>query len=48
MRIRFLNQEELEALVRAPYPDDALGAIEPTLYLTAAMSGLRRNDLLAL
>ncbi len=48
MRIRFLNQEELEALVRTPYPDDALGAIEPTLYLTAAMTGLRRNELLAL
>lgn len=48
MRIRFLTQEELEALLRAPYADDALGSIEPTLYLTAALTGLRKNELIAL
>ena len=47
-RIRFLTQEELEALVRVDYPDDPLGSIEPTLYLTAAMTGLRQNELFAL
>jgi len=47
-RVRFFSQEELEALVRAPYPDDAFGSIEPTLYLTAAMTGLRQNELFAL
>jgi integrase len=48
LRIRFLTQEELEALLRASYPDDALGSIEPVLYLTAAMTGLRQNELFAL
>jgi integrase len=47
-RIRFLTQEELEALVRTEYADDALGSIEPTLYLVAAMTGLRQNELIAL
>jgi integrase len=47
-RIRFLTQEEVEALVRADYPDDAFGSIEPTLYLVAAMTGLRQNELIAL
>lgn len=46
--IRFLDQDELEQLISAPYPDDAWGSIEPTLYLTAAMSGLRQGELLAL
>ncbi len=46
--IRFLDQDELEKLISAPYPDDAWGSIEPTLYLTAAMSGLRQGELLAL
>jgi Phage integrase family len=30
------------------YPDDAFGRIEPTLYLTAAMTGLRQGELLGL
>lgn len=47
-RIRFLTQEELEALVRVDFPEDALGSIEPTLYLVAAMTGLRQNELIAL
>ena len=38
----------LEKLISAPYPDDAWGSIEPTLYLTAAMSGLRQGELIAL
>jgi integrase len=41
--VRFLDQEELEAL-----PDDTLGRLERVLYLTAAMTGLRRGELLAL
>jgi integrase len=45
--IRFLNVEELEALIRA-VPDDELGALERVLYRTAAMAGLRRGELLAL
>jgi integrase len=48
LRIRFLTQEELEALIRHPFPDDAHGSIEPVLYLTAAMTGLRQNELFAL
>jgi integrase len=47
-RIRFLTQEEIEALLRVDYPDDAFGTIEPTLYLVAAMTGLRHNELIAL
>jgi len=39
--IRFLSIEELEALLRA-VPDDALGRMDRALYLTAAMTGLRR------
>lgn len=45
--IRFLGEAELEALLRA-CPDDLLGKSEHILYLTAAMSGLRRGELLAL
>jgi integrase len=45
--IRFLNQQELEALLDAT-PDDLLGAVERVLYLAAAMTGLRRGELLAL
>lgn len=45
--IRFLDDGELEALVRA-VPDDALGGVERVLYLAAAMTGLRRGELLAL
>lgn len=47
-RIQFLEQSELEQLLAAPYPDDAFGRIEPTLYLTAAMTGLRQGELLGL
>jgi integrase len=47
-RIQFLEQAELEQLLAAPYPDDAFGRIEPTLYLTAAMTGLRQGELLGL
>ena len=47
-RIQFLDQAELEQLLAAPYPDDAFGRIEPTLYLTAAMTGLRQGELLGL
>ena len=47
-RIQFLEQSELEQLLAASYPDDAFGRIEPTLYLTAAMTGLRQGELLGL
>jgi integrase len=47
-RIRFLDQGELEQLLAAKYPEDAWGRIEPTLYLTAAMTGLRQGELLGL
>ncbi len=47
-RIQFLSQDELELLITADYPDDAFGRIEPTLYLTAAMTGLRQGELLGL
>jgi integrase len=45
--IRFLEVVELEALLRA-IPDDMLGAVELPLYLTAAMTGLRQGELIAL
>ena len=47
-RIKFLDQAELEKLLALPYPDDAFGSIEPTLYLTAAMTGLRQGELIGL
>jgi integrase len=47
-RIKFLDQRELEQLLAAPYPADAFGGIEPTLYLTAAMTGLRQGELIGL
>jgi integrase len=47
-RIKFLDQPELEKLLSLPHPDDAFGAIEPTLYLTAAMTGLRQGELIGL
>jgi integrase len=47
-RIQFLDQPELEQLLATSYPDDAFGRIEPTLYLTAAMTGLRQGELLGL
>jgi integrase len=45
--IRFLDLEELEALLQV-VPDDVLGAVERSLYLTAAMTGLRQGELIAL
>lgn len=45
--IRFLTVEELEAVLLA-IPADTLGGIEPTLYLTAAMTGLRQGELFGL
>lgn len=47
-RIQFLEQDEVEKLLSTPFPDDAFGSIEPTLYLTAAMTGLRQGELLGL
>jgi len=47
-RIKFLDQPELEKLLALPYPDDAFGQIEPALYLTAAMTGLRQGELIGL
>jgi integrase len=47
-RIKFLDQPELEQLLAFAYPDDPFGRIEPTLYLTAAMTGLRQGELLGL
>jgi len=47
-RIKFLDQPQLEKLLALPYPDDAFGQIEPTLYLTAAMTGLRQDELIGL
>jgi integrase len=47
-RIKFLDQPELEKLLALPYPQDAFGSIEPTLYLTAAMTGLRQGELIGL
>lgn len=45
--IRYLELEEVEALLRA-VPDDYLGSTERALYLTAAMTGLRQGELVAL
>lgn len=45
--IRFLEVAELEALLRAS-KDDRLGTTDGTLYVTAAMTGLRQGELLAL
>ncbi|CAN5220264.1 site-specific integrase [soil metagenome] len=45
--IRYLNAGELEALLHA-VPETELGRLERTFYLTAAMTGLRRGELLAL
>jgi integrase len=46
-RIRFLQPEELQALLRA-VPDDYLGALERPIYVAAAMTGLRQGELLGL
>ncbi len=45
--IHHLDLHEVEALVRA-VPDDDLGPTDRALYLTAAMTGLRQGELLAL
>ncbi|MGH3991777.1 MAG: tyrosine-type recombinase/integrase, partial [Pseudonocardiaceae bacterium] len=45
--IRFLDLAEFEALLRAA-PDDALGRVDRTVYLAAALTGLRQGELLAL
>jgi integrase len=45
--IRYLTIDEVEALLRA-VPSDELGRTERPLYLTAAMTGMRQGELLAL
>lgn len=45
--IRFLTDEELEALLRA-VPDKGIGSLDRVLYLAAAMTGMRQGELLAL
>ncbi len=45
--IRFLDREELEALLRAA-TDDLLGPTDHALWLTAAMTGLRQGELAGL
>jgi integrase len=45
--LRALSIEELEAVIRA-VPDDHLGALDRLLYLTAAMTGMRKGELQAL
>jgi integrase len=46
-RVRFLQPSELDQLIEA-IPEDTLGSVERTLYLTAALTGLRQGELLAL
>jgi integrase len=46
--VRFLDVEEVEALLRAVPLDHPLGPIDRALYLTATMTGLRQGELLAL
>jgi len=46
-RLRFLQPEELESVIAA-IPQDDLGAVEAPLYLTAAMTGMRQGELIAL
>jgi integrase len=45
--VRFLDQPELDALLVA-VPADDVGRVERVLYLTAAMTGMRQGELLAL
>lgn len=47
-RIRFLTREGLEALVGAVRSDRVLAETDRRLYLTAALTGLRQGELLAL
>jgi integrase len=46
-RVRFLQPHELDTVIRA-VPDDTLGSVERPLYLTAALTGARQGELLAL
>jgi integrase len=46
--IRFLDRDDLEALLRAVPRDDVLGPVDAVVYLTAAMTGLRQGELVAL
>jgi integrase len=46
--IRFLDREELEALLWAAARDDVLGPTDAALFLTAATTGLRQGELAAL
>jgi integrase len=46
-RLRFLQPAQLDRLLAA-VPDDPLAQVERPLYLTAAMTGLRQGELLAL
>jgi integrase len=45
--LRALSVEELEAVIRA-VPDDYLGPLDRLLYVTAAMTGMRKGELQAL
>lgn len=45
--IHYIDLEELEALLNE-VPEDVLGAVDRPLYLTAAMTGLRQGELIAL
>ncbi len=45
--VRYLEAAELEALLRAT-PDTPVGLTDHALYLTAAMTGLRQGELIAL
>jgi integrase len=47
VELRYLTLEEVEAVLRA-MPDDALGRVEGALILAAAMTGMRRGELLGL
>ena len=46
--IRFLELEEVDALLRAVSLDHPLGPTDHAIYLTAAMTGLRQGELLGL
>jgi integrase len=46
-RLRFLQPDQIDQLLAA-VADDSLGQVERPLYLTAAMTGLRQGELLAL
>lgn len=45
--IRFLDPDEVELLL-AGIPDDEFGPLDRALYVTAAMTGLRKGELIAL